>query len=193
MPLVSGTPWNGMMELNRMAFSDDLPLNSESRAMGVAFRMLRKHRPDVKWILSFSDATQCGDGAIYRASGFLLTGIKRNSGLLRMPDGNVITTVGVRTGAALQRRYGYRPGIDTDAEWMRRSGAVRMSGYQLRYIRFLDPLWLGRLAVPVIPFDQIPDDARMYRGMRQPGGGPGDQPGERPCKSDPGAPHHGGD
>jgi hypothetical protein len=71
--LVEGTPWNGMLELNRMAFSDALPRNSESRAMAVAFRMLRKHRPDIKWILSFSDGTQSGDGAIYRASGFVLT------------------------------------------------------------------------------------------------------------------------
>ena len=29
LPLVEGTQWNGMLELNRMAFSDVLPRNSE--------------------------------------------------------------------------------------------------------------------------------------------------------------------
>ena len=75
--LVPGTGWNGFLELNRMAFSDRLPRNSESRALGVAFRMIRKHYQHIEWIVSFSDATQCGDGTIYRASGFVLTGIKR--------------------------------------------------------------------------------------------------------------------
>ena len=35
LPLVRGTLWNQMLELNRMAFSEALPRNSESRAMGV--------------------------------------------------------------------------------------------------------------------------------------------------------------
>ena len=34
--LVEGTGWNDFIELNRMAFSDRLPRNSESRAIGVA-------------------------------------------------------------------------------------------------------------------------------------------------------------
>jgi hypothetical protein len=39
--LVSGTKWSGFIELNRMAFSDNLPRNSESRALGVAFRLIK--------------------------------------------------------------------------------------------------------------------------------------------------------
>lgn len=177
MPLVSGTDWQGMMELNRMAFSEALPRNSESRALAVAFRMFRKHRPDIKWILSYSDATQCGDGTIYRASGFLLTGIKRNTGLMMMPDGEVITAVGLRTGPELQRRYGYTPGMERDGAWRRRSGARVLPGYQFRYIAFLDATWRDRLTVPVIPFDSIPADARMYRGKRaSPERGTGNHP-----------------
>src|SRR5687768_6116008 len=41
--LVSGTGWNEFIELNRMAFSDVLPRNSESRALSIVFRMMRKH------------------------------------------------------------------------------------------------------------------------------------------------------
>ena len=81
--LVDGTAWNGMLELNRMAFSDVLPRNSESRALSIAFRLIKKHYPHIEWILSFSDGTQCGDGTIYRASGFVLTQIKANN-LLRI-------------------------------------------------------------------------------------------------------------
>lgn len=76
--LVSGTLWHEFLELNRMAFDDALPRNSESRALSVAWRLLRKNAPQVKWVVSFADATQCGDGTIYRAAGFVLTGIKKN-------------------------------------------------------------------------------------------------------------------
>ena len=62
--LVKDTPWNGFMELNRLAFSDLLPKNSESRALSIAMRLIRKHAPHVEWILSYADGTQCGDGTI---------------------------------------------------------------------------------------------------------------------------------
>jgi hypothetical protein len=83
--LVSGTAWNAFIELNRMAFSEALPKNSESRAIGVALRHIRKNAKHIDWVISFADASQCGDGTIYRASGFVLTGIKKNSGLRRNP------------------------------------------------------------------------------------------------------------
>jgi hypothetical protein len=73
--LVEGTRWNEFIELNRMAFSEALPRNSESRALGVAMRLIRKHYPQLKWVVSFADGTHCGDATIYRASGFVLTGI----------------------------------------------------------------------------------------------------------------------
>lgn len=89
--LVSGTLWNEFIELNRMAFSDALPRNSESRALGVAMRLLRKHAPQLKWVISFADGTQCGDGTIYRAAGFVLTSIKANDQIWVAPDGEVTT------------------------------------------------------------------------------------------------------
>ena len=49
-----------------MAFSDRLPRNSESRALAIAFKMIRKHYPHIEWVISFADGTQCGDGTIYR-------------------------------------------------------------------------------------------------------------------------------
>ena len=89
--LVTGTAWHEFIELNRMAFSDVLPRNSESRALAVAMRLLRKHAPQVKWVVTFADGTQCGDGTIYRAAGFVLTGIKANNQIWAAPDGEVAT------------------------------------------------------------------------------------------------------
>lgn len=77
--LVRDTPWNGFLELNRMAFSPRLPRNSESRALAIAFRLIRKHYPHIQWVVSFADGTQSGDGTIYRAAGFVLTSIKKNT------------------------------------------------------------------------------------------------------------------
>lgn len=85
--LVEGTGWNEFLELNRMAFTDKLPRNSESRALGIAMRILKKHAPHLKWIVTFADGTQCGDGTIYRAAGFLLTSVKKNTQIWEAPDG----------------------------------------------------------------------------------------------------------
>src|SRR5574343_86138 len=65
--LVRDTGWNDFLELNRMAFSERLPRNSESRAIAVAMRLIRAHYPHIEWVVSFADGTQCGDGTIYRA------------------------------------------------------------------------------------------------------------------------------
>lgn len=68
------------------------------------------------------------------------------------------------TGAASMKSYaaaGFRP----------------IPGYQFRYVRFLDPTWVDRLTVPVIPFDKIPAECRMYRGQR---GGPDGPSGVHP-------------
>lgn len=94
--------WNEMLELNRMAFDSFLPKNSESRSIAIAIKLLKKNAPHIKWILSFSDATQCGDGVIYRASGFHLTRIKINNSIWETPEKEIFTDIGLKTGA-LQR------------------------------------------------------------------------------------------
>lgn len=101
--LVEGTPWNGFIELNRMAFSDALPRNAESRCIAVAMRMFRRLAPHVQWVVSFADGAQCGDGTIYRASGFALTGIRRNTSLWAAPDGHVIADVTIKAGNPARR------------------------------------------------------------------------------------------
>jgi hypothetical protein len=78
--------WNEMLELNRMAFDDYLPKYSESRCIAISIKLLKKNAPQIKWVLSYSDGTQCGDGTIYRASGFYLTQINRNSTIYKLAN-----------------------------------------------------------------------------------------------------------
>lgn len=103
--LVRDTGWNDFLELNRMAFSDRLPRNSESRALAIAFRIIRKAYPHIEWIISFADGAQCGDGTIYRAAGFDLTGIKKNTSLWKAPDGTVTADTPLRGVGGLHAEF----------------------------------------------------------------------------------------
>jgi hypothetical protein len=173
--LVADTPWNGFMELNRLAFTERLPHNSESRAISVAMRLLRRHAPHVQWIVSYADGTQCGDGTIYRASGFHLIGIKKNDMMWRMPDGQVIAKIVLEPGFSpgstnknsVKARYG-KTGTESSTGFLRRIGAEMIPGYQIKYIYFLDPTARDRLTVPILPFSDIDKKgAGMYRGQRR--------------------------
>jgi len=172
--LVLDTPWYGMLELNRMAFSERLPRNSESRALGVALRMMRQAYPQLQWLISFADATQCGDGTIYRATGWLLTKIGKNKTIWRTPDGrdtvNEVTaaTCGGRTRQQLgQWCPAFLEGRDPSADEMLAAGFRKIAGYQLRYMYFLDPAARARLTVPILAYAEIAQrGARMYRGRR---------------------------
>lgn len=165
--LVEGTGWNGFIELNRMAFSDRLPRNSESRALGVAFRMMKKKYPHLEWVISFSDGTQCGDGTIYRASGFVLTGIKKNKTIWVFPDGEKVADLSIKQAYDWQKKKFGRIIHGTAAlHEAKKMGAVPLPGFQLRYVYFLNPEARQRLTVPILPFSKIEEmGAGMYRGQ----------------------------
>jgi len=158
--LVEGTGWNEMLELNRMAFDEHLPKYSESRCISVSFRLIRKNAPQIKWILSFSDSTQCGDGAIYRASGFALTSIKKNTQIMKLPNGTLVarkTLDNKNNSGAINGRYG--------SSVAREMGATYIPGFQLRYIFLIDKSC--KITVPIIPFSKIDEmGAGMYRGEK---------------------------
>lgn len=157
--LVADTGWNDFIELNRMAFSDALPKFSESRAIGVAIRLIKKHYPHIRWVISFSDATQCGDGVIYRASGFVLTGIKKNTQMLKMPDGSIIAK---KTLDSPPHNKGGKFG----SAIARENGAKLLDGFQLRYVYFIDKSYRQKLTVPELPFSKIEEmGAGMYKGQ----------------------------
>lgn len=154
--LVEGTGWNEFLELNRMAFDDYLPRNSESYCIGKSLRMIKKQAPQIKWVISYADGTQCGDGTIYRASNFVLTGIKENKTILEW-NGKIITDKTLNN-----TKYAK---IGINAGYAKRNGAKPLVGYQLRYIYFIDPKYRKRLTVPELPYSAIDEmGAGMYKG-----------------------------
>ena len=138
--------WNEMLELNRMAFSEFLPKFSESRCIAITLKMIKKKAPQIKWVLSFADGTQCGDGTIYRASGFKLTGIKKNSTIVKLASGETTAKHGTS-----KKDF---------------TGAEKLKGFQLRYIYIIDKK--SKLTVPEIPFSKIKEiGAGMYKGLKR--------------------------
>lgn len=177
LPLVQPSKWNEMLELNRMAFDDYLPKNSESRCFSIAIKLLKKNAPQIKWILSFSDGTQCGDGTIYRASGFILTAVRKStSDLWELPqqlkqynDGKDVahrmTCQGktCRLGAWVLSKYGTN---NVPLEKLQKdNGGKLLDGFQLRYIYLIDKTC--KITVPILPFSKIYEmGAGMYKGQK---------------------------
>jgi hypothetical protein len=137
--------WNEMLELNRMAFDEYLPKYSESRCIAISIKLIKKNAPQIKWILSYSDATQCGDGTIYRASAFYLTQINKNSTIYKLSNGEVVAKRG-----------------DSKYDFV---GSKAMVGYQNRYIYLIDKTC--KITVPILPFSKIDEmGAGMYKGKK---------------------------
>ena len=152
LPLVENTLWNEMLELNRMAFDEYLPKYSESRCIAISIKLIKKNAPHIKWILSFSDGTQCGDGTIYRASGFVLTSIKNNTGQrIDEKTGEVFSQVTFSAHRPNEKEY-----------W---KSLTKLIGFQLRYIYLIDKTC--KLTVPILPFSKIDEmGAGMYKGNK---------------------------
>jgi hypothetical protein len=150
MNLVEGTGWNEFIELNRMAFDDYLPKYSESRCIAISIRLIKKNAPHIKWVISFADGTQCGDGTIYRASGFKLVGIAENTALRVNPD----------TGEAMHVIQAHHLKMSSEfRKWK------PFEGYQLKYVYLIDKSC--KLTKPEIPFDKIDEiGAGMYKGEK---------------------------
>lgn len=137
--------WNEMLELNRMAFNDYLPRNSESRCISISIKLIKKNAPQIKWLLSYSDATQCGDGTIYRASGFKLTQINKNGTIYKLANGEIVAKRG-------DSKYNF-------------DGAKVLKGFQNRYIYLIDNK--SKLNVDSIQFSDIDKlGAGMYKGEK---------------------------
>lgn len=172
--LVKDCGWNDFIELNRMAFTDILPRNSESRCIGIAMRLLKKNAPHIKWVISFADGCSCGDGTIYRASGFVLTDIKENFNLCQLPSGEKVHKLTLENNPNKPRKelngksyYEITGGKYSFKKYIEACGAKILNGYQLRYIYFIDKSCKDKLTVPIIPFSKIDElGAGMYKGEK---------------------------
>jgi len=165
--LVSDTGWNEFTELNRLAFTDALPRNSESRAISIAIMLLKKHAPQIKWVVSFADATQCGDGTIYRASGFVLTGIKENENSAIDKTGKTHHKMSYESNPVSTGYAKVCGGANNWRKFVSYKEWEVLKGFQLRYMYFLDKSYRDRLTVPELPFSEIERmGAGMYKGIR---------------------------
>lgn len=172
--LVKNTGFNEFLELNRMAFDDRLPKNSESRCIAITLKIIKKKAPHIKWIISFADGTQCGDGTIYRASGFYLTDIRTNKNTAKLPSGEVIHKMTLESNPNTPRSelngktyYQITNGKFKFSDYVKDTNATVLVGYQLRYIYFIDKQYIDNLTVSILPYSRIDEvGAKMYKGMR---------------------------
>ena len=167
-----GIGMNESLELNRMAISDVCGKNTESRVIGICLRILKKKYPFLRCIVSFSDACQCGDGIIYRASNFKLHSYKENKSLLNLseqalseyrkydPLANNPVAIKSLDNKCIKNKapHGYKKKIYG-------LGVTPISGYQMKYIYYFDKE-LEKIH-PSVPFDKIPDKVRMYKGIKR--------------------------
>lgn len=172
--LIGETGWNEFLELNRMAFDDVLPRNSESRAISMSIKLIKKNAPHIKWIVSFADGCSCGDGTIYRASNFVLTDIKPNYNLVLLPNGEKIHKMTLESNPTTPRKelngksyYDITGGKFNFKKYVEYVNGTILKGYQLRYVYFIDKKSRKKLTVPEIPFSKIDEiGAGMYKGEK---------------------------
>ncbi|WP_288956031.1 hypothetical protein [uncultured Polaribacter sp.] len=159
--LVKNTGWNEFIELNRMAFDDYLPKNSESRCISISIKMIKKNAPHIKWIISFADGTQCGDGTIYRASGFKLVEVRKNAGICKL-NGQV---------SHIKKTYD----LGLTSSFLKKSDIPKLKqkgydveildGFQLKYIFLIDKTC--EINAEILPFSYIKEvGAKMYKGLK---------------------------
>lgn len=165
--VVENTKWNDFLELNRLVCLDDTPKNTESRIIKIMLLLIKKNAPHVKWVISFADATQCGDGTIYRASGFKLVSINESQQIYELPNGDKMHLMGLQGGqyGALRKKMldsGYANAKKYMHEVLK---GIQIKGNQLKYIYLIDKTC--KITVPILPFSKIDElGAGMYKGKK---------------------------
>ncbi|MEY2867874.1 MAG: hypothetical protein RIR01_274, partial [Bacteroidota bacterium] len=98
-------------------------------------------------------ACVCGDGTIYRASGFFLTNVLKNQSLREI------------NGKLVAKNYTNKKYYDKSKGINLFDGSKIVEGYQLRYIYLIDKTC--KITVPILPFSKIDEiGAGMYKGKK---------------------------
>ena len=141
--LVEGADPGDCVTLTRLWLSDELPGNSESRAIGIVLRSLRRHT-NLKFVVSYADPSQGHLGTIYQASGWLYTGLSEAMSLYDLGDGV----------ARHSRSVGHVYGTHSVRHFVKHGMAVKLVPQvaKHRYIYFVDRAWRPRLKVLVLPY-----------------------------------------
>lgn len=86
--IVKGSSQHEMFELNRMAMRDDAPKFSESQAIGLSIKYIKRYMPHIKWLLSFSDGKEGNVGIIYQATNWEYRGYRLSTSFWDL-DGDI--------------------------------------------------------------------------------------------------------
>jgi hypothetical protein len=164
-----GIGMNESLELNRLAISDKLGKNAESRVLGICLRLIKKNYPFIRCVVSFADACQCGDGTIYRASNFKLESFKPNNSLLELNDEAlnyvrkfIPKVTKIVSDKSLNNLKGEKGKSITTK--VKQFGSKPIKGYQMKYIYYFDKELEKRHKS--IAFKDIPDNVKMYKGQK---------------------------
>ena len=153
MRYVTGTKRGQYLELNRFCMVQDAPKNAESRSLAMAFKLIRKNCPNVKWIITYADG-RCMGGVIYKACGFLYLGKSDESTFYTLPDNDLIHKL-VFTAHALKKRPDLRgKPIAEQLELFYGQPCPPFKVLQYKYLKFMDPAWRDKLTVPVMKYEQ---------------------------------------
>ena len=136
--------------------------------------MIKKQAPHIKWVVSFADGCSCGDGTIYRASNFVLTGIRENFNLCQLPSGEKVHKMSLESNPTCKRKelggasyYDITGGRFDFRKYVEFTHGEILKGFQLRYVYFIDKKSRAKLTVPEIPFSRIDEmGAGMYKGEK---------------------------
>ncbi len=141
--LVDGARPDDCMTLSRLWLSDQLPVNSESRVIGIVLRNLKKHT-SLKFLISYADPSQGHLGIIYQATGWEYAGLSSAMPLYDLGDGKV------RHCRSLAHAYG----THSVKHFANHGVTVKLvpQTAKHRYVYFLDPSWRPRLATPTLPY-----------------------------------------
>ncbi len=148
--LLRGATQADVLHLARFWMDDRAPRNSESRALGIIARHLRRHTA-VKALLAYSDPAAGHSGMIYRAAGWLFLGEADAQPLMSVNGG---PPRHLRSVASVLQSH--------SADYLRRHGfEVTMvpTTPKLRYLLLLEPAWRDRLLVAPRPYVAAGGDA----------------------------------
>lgn len=84
--LVENATKDEMFELNRMAMLDEAPKLSESQAIGLSIKYIKRYLPHIKWLLSFADGKEGNVGIIYQATNWDYYGYKISDSFYKLDD-----------------------------------------------------------------------------------------------------------
>ena len=87
---------NRILELTRMYLINDTEPFAESKALSMARKLIRKHLPQVKGLISYSSTGENHKGTIYEADGWFAVGLTRAVAWNKQGRKNIDTTQKIR-------------------------------------------------------------------------------------------------